>query len=231
MGLDIYVMKCKRRKGNVDYTPSEFKHLGFKEAFDIANEQNLANYKVTFEKVRNALEKELKKGDVAFATAYPKQVKKLFKYTSYPAFEFQRYGVSYNYQLREESIAPTKAIFSDVFRDEIFDSLYAPSIAYFRKVNFIYAYFDKRGLLDHDAECAWLDMEDIEGLIRTCKKVLDEKDEDTSMELLPTTSGCFFGSTAYDKWYYADVRDCKKQMEKVLRGLKKDEQAFIHFSW
>lgn len=231
MGLDIYVIKCKRRKGNVDYSPSEFKYLGFQNAIDTANEQNLAKFKVALEKVRKALADELGKSDVAFATAYPKQVKKLFKYTSYPEFDFKHYGVSFNYQFDEMSIEPTKGIFSDIYKDEICNSLYAPHIAYFRKVNFIYAYFDRRGLLDHNSECSWLDVEDIEGLIRTCNKVLDERDEDTSMELLPTTSGCFFGSTTYDKWYYAAVRDCKKQMEKVLRGLEKDEQAFIHFSW
>lgn len=44
-------------------------------------------------------------------------------------------------------------------------------------------------------------------------KVLSNKE--LAEELLPTTSGFFFGSTDYDQWYYEDVRWTAEQLGKI----------------
>ena len=100
-------------------------------------------------------------------------------------------------------------------------------VAYFRKVNFIYAYFK-----DKYEENALADKASIQALIDTCKDVLRHKDEDYSREHLPTCSGFFFGSTEYDEWYYNDVKDCIKKMSAILKNFDDDKDVIlVNFWW
>ena len=96
-------------------------------------------------------------------------------------------------------------------------------------MNFIYEFF--RNKLED--ECCKATKKDIENLIDICKQVLAHKgDEEYAKLYLPTTSGFFFGSTEYDKWYWEDVKDCKKQMEKIYKSLKDDDDFVLWiFSW
>lgn len=229
MGLDIYLHKVKV----LDETKNEFKSKGFANAMEVANEQNRDALRKAFKSTISAIERQNVKDSFGTHQLYQKKVKSLFKYFSYPEFHLKEIGVSseWNGKKYEHKIVPTDAIFNNELVDKIIKDSYAPSIAYWRKVNFIYAYIDKLGLLNHDDECAWVEKEDIEDLISRCEKVLANKDTKTNEDLLPTQSGFFFGSTDYDKWYYYDVEDTIKQLKKVLRGLKDDEQCFFYFSW
>jgi hypothetical protein len=47
--------------------------------------------------------------------------------------------------------------------------------------------------------------------------------------LLPTMSGFFFGSTAYDKFYLNDVKDTIEQLQKVLK--LEFKEFFYQSSW
>ena len=120
------------------------------------------------------------------------------------------------------------------------------TIADWRKANHIHNWFVENVQDGNDDcgtyEVTW---EQLENLLDTCKRVIDgsklvkgkivngqtlengewkniyedgEYIEDSSVaeELLPTTSGFFFGSTNYDQWYYADVEDTIKIIERVL---------------
>ena len=102
----------------------------------------------------------------------------------------------------------------------------------------------------------------LEDLLSTCQKVLDScemvngkikngytldkngkkipfmedgkyvKDPSVAMELLPTTSGFFFGSTDYDEWYVNDIENtieiCKKALETTDF---ETQQIFYVSSW
>ena len=58
------------------------------------------------------------------------------------------------------------------------------------------------------------------------------EDSSVAEELLPTTSGFFFGSTTYDQWYYADVKDTIEIIEKVLSTTDfKHEIVMYSSSW
>jgi hypothetical protein len=101
--------------------------------------------------------------------------------------------------------------------------------AYFRKVNFLFAYFQDKGKLV-DEYYAFVDKEDVEDIIDRCVKVL--KDNHLAHELLPTQSGFFFGGTDYDDYYFHDVQDCLRQMKKYLKLFKDDEgTGYVIFSW
>ena len=98
--------------------------------------------------------------------------------------------------------------------------------AYFRKVNFICRYFSEK-LVDESCIVTKAEIEDI---IERCKKVL--ADHSLAKELLPTCDGFFFGSTDYDNWYFKDVEDCQKQMEKLLEDYDETTDViWVDMSW
>jgi hypothetical protein len=105
---------------------------------------------------------------------------------------------------------------------------YEPYDAYFRKVNFLFKYYEDRGKM-YDQCYAFTDADDIDNLISRCEQVL--KDHSLAHSLLPTQSGFFFGSTDYDDWYFSDVKDCLKQMKKYRKLLKDGVTGYVIFSW
>ena len=105
---------------------------------------------------------------------------------------------------------------------------YEPYNAYFRKVNFLFKYFEDRDKMV-DQYYAIVEPEDVEDIIDKCEQVL--KDRHLAHNLLPTQSGFFFGSTDYDDWYFSDVKDCLKQMKQYLKLFKKPGTGYVIFSW
>lgn len=108
------------------------------------------------------------------------------------------------------------------------ESHYEPYDAYFRKVNFLFKYYEDRGKM-YDQWYAFTDADDIDDIIDKCERVL--KDHSLAHSLLPTQSGFFFGSTDYDDWYFSDVKDCLKQMKKYRKLLKEGVTGYVIFSW
>ncbi len=105
---------------------------------------------------------------------------------------------------------------------------YEPYNAYFRKVNFLFKYYEDRGKM-HDQWYAFTDADDIDDIIDKCERVL--KNHGLAHSLLPTQDGFFFGSTDYDDWYFSDVKDCLKQMKKYRKLLKDGVTGYVIFSW
>ena len=63
-----------------------------------------------------------------------------------------------------------------------------------------------------------------------------ELDEFTKQNLLgnilPTTSGFFFGSTDYDEWYFKDVEDVRNKFSKLLDEMDwSNETLYMHCWW
>ena len=108
------------------------------------------------------------------------------------------------------------------------DGYYEPYDAYFRKVNFLFAYYQNIGKMV-DEYYAFTDKDDIDDIISRCERVL--KDHALANELLPTQSGFFFGSTDFDQWYFDDVKDCLRQMKKYRKLLKEGVTGYVIFSW
>lgn len=49
------------------------------------------------------------------------------------------------------------------------------------------------------------------------------EDPTVAMELLPTKEGFFFGSTAYDQWYWWDIQYTERKLDKLLENLRPAE--------
>lgn len=106
------------------------------------------------------------------------------------------------------------------------DEIYVDSIAYFRKSNFLYSYFESD--MNDEGTMAVVDKWAVEDIIQRCKEVL--ADHSQAEELLPTTDGFFFGSTDYDELYFDKVEDVLKKFEKLLSEFDNDKYFYyIHF--
>jgi hypothetical protein len=99
-------------------------------------------------------------------------------------------------------------------------------VGYLRKVNYVYGYFKDR--VDNNCECE-IEKEDLQDLIERCKKVLAEHDQEVSEELLPTCDGFFFGSLAYDEYYYSDVKEGLDLFTKLLNDYDNSKVLYVWF--
>lgn len=96
---------------------------------------------------------------------------------------------------------------------------------YYRKVNFLYAFFAEALT---DEQCV-VTKHDVETIISHCKEVL--ADHSLAEKLLPTQAGFFFGSTDYNEWYFKDVEDVLEKFTKYLEGWDDDTIGWVYFSW
>lgn len=219
MGLDIYIYKVKRTSKNADAIANS----DWEKVMESHKEQE----KKAFSKVYKSAIKHLKNVDSdAYADEYKKWIRKLSKLVNYPQFALQYLGVSYSYETGEYSFTPVPTEKFEECFDEILKRYYGHHVGYFRKVNCVYMYFEDK-LTD---ETAWVTKEDCEDIINRCTAVL--KTPSLASELMPTQSGCFFGSTEYDKYYFSDLRDVRKQFKSFIKYFKTDDDLmYIYMSW
>ena len=208
MGLDIYghlVKKVRSSKEEPLKTINEYLTIADEQAKARFHEFAVASLK-RMEEVKDD------------AKAYREVYNDVFSHMA----DFTKYSFTYEKMLGE----PNNVSVVEGFFKNFEKMYYAESDVYFRKVNFVYKFFSDK-LVD---ECCFADKSDIEDLISRCDKVLT--DHSLASKLLPTTSGCFFGSIECDGWYFKDVEDCKRQMENLLS--KYDEETDVVFfimSW
>ena len=102
-------------------------------------------------------------------------------------------------------------------------------IAYWRKANAIHDWF-VQNVQDGVDECqeAWVSREQLQELLDLCKQVLADKR--SAKELLPTTSGFFFGSTEYGEWYFEDINYTVERLEKILSDTALEKCDFYYQS-
>lgn len=92
--------------------------------------------------------------------------------------------------------------------------VYLP-VAYWRKANCIHRWILEHtvGIDEDKCQKIYLYGSKIKELVETCKEVL--ADHNKAKDLLPVMEGFFFGSYEYDKWYFEDLENTIKQLEKV----------------
>lgn len=102
---------------------------------------------------------------------------------------------------------------------------------YFRKVNLVYAYCKDRGLIDDD-EMAIVTQEQMTDLMKRAQELLAMNPKTAiakGPDILPTISGCFFGSTDYDEYYLKMVKEIERKTRFMLKH--HDGSFIIDFSW
>jgi hypothetical protein len=111
--------------------------------------------------------------------------------------------------------------------NEIISSYASYEDMYYRKVNFLYAFFKDK--LDNE-EC-YVTRHDCEKIIKFGELILETRDLDFAKKLLPTQSGFFFGGTEYDDYYFMDVKDAVEQFKEYLEDWTDDTMGWVYFSW
>lgn len=102
-------------------------------------------------------------------------------------------------------------------------------VGYWRKANAIHKWF-----VDHcqdgedDCRDAYVTREQLEELRDVCRALLAE--DVTPADALPTQSGFFFGGTAYDEYYWEDVRETEALLTNLLEN-ESDGEFYYHSSW
>lgn len=88
-------------------------------------------------------------------------------------------------------------------------------VGYWRKANAIHNWFVEK-LAEGVDDCQQIpvSLDDLKELKGLCLEVLaDHKKAD---DLLPSTGGFFFGSTEYGEWYYKDLKETVKIVDKAV---------------
>lgn len=104
-------------------------------------------------------------------------------------------------------------------------------IGYFRKFNALHKYIvDNFADGIDDCKPVWLGEDYCKQILEVLKSVTKEN----AAEVLPTGSGCFFGSIEYDDWYFEDVKDAIELFEKIVALLSTEHcrwDIFYEASW
>jgi hypothetical protein len=106
-------------------------------------------------------------------------------------------------------------------------------VMYWRKANAIHRWFvdNVQNGVDNCAEY-YVSTEQLTELRNLCKKVLE--DPENAMELLPTKSGFFFGSTDIDDFFLQDLNNTVERIDYLLDLSEvKDHSVsfYYHSSW
>lgn len=215
MGLDIYFYKVKKSNFTNEAPTTN-------ECYESAKKQYTEEFSKAYD---SAIENLSSVSDEEYNQKYIEECKRLLKFFNYP-FLLSKIGVR-----EEDEIIPCTLTEFIKEKDDILKGFFPPHIAYFRKVNFLYKFFEHK--IDDESQSAMVTREDLETLISYCERILNAKDEDKvdiAKELLPTRSGFFFGSIDYNEWYFYDVKDVMSKMKNLLNYID-DNFIWVVFSW
>jgi len=115
----------------------------------------------------------------------------------------------------------------DIKPDRVTDVV--EEVMYWRKVNAVHAWF-VCVVQDGIDECqeSRVTIEQLDELATICEKVVRDKNP----ELLPASSGFFFGSTDYDEYYYQEIEETAKVLrEEIRNNQEKYPEYFYQASW
>ena len=99
--------------------------------------------------------------------------------------------------------------------------------AYWRKSNQIHKWFVDN-VQDGNDNCGeyYVSHEKLKELRETCRQVIFAKDP----SLLPTQGGFFFGSTDIDEWYWQDIKNTIKKLDRLFNLPDFDKLSFSYTS-
>ena len=120
-------------------------------------------------------------------------------------------------------------VFSDEMQlDEGCTLVVTLPIGYWRKANHIHNWFVEN-IQDGEDNCqsSYVSKEKLKELLEICQEVLANKDK--AEELLPGSTGFFFGNDAYDEWYFTDIENTIDILEKALN--LEDYSIYYQSSW
>jgi hypothetical protein len=105
-------------------------------------------------------------------------------------------------------------------------------LAYWRKTNSVHRWFVENVQNSVD-DCGEYEVskDQLSELLTSVNAVLENKK--LAEEILPTTRGFFFGSIDYDNWYFADLDETQKMLNKAIEFMvaNPDHKVYYQSSW
>ena len=104
-------------------------------------------------------------------------------------------------------------------------------VMYWRKSNQIRGWFVEHNIIQDDDNCVKriVTIENLKDLLEDCKRVL--ADHSLAEKVLPCTQGFFFGSDAYDEYYFDDLQETVDTLQPIIDNADKDHDHFIYEDW
>lgn len=104
-------------------------------------------------------------------------------------------------------------------------------LMYWRKANAIHKWFvDNVQEGEDDCKEHLVSIDDLKQLLSVVNSVL--KDTSLAEQLLPPTSGFFFGSTSVDEWYWKDLENTRDRLNELLSSPDIEElDIYYQSSW
>ncbi len=117
---------------------------------------------------------------------------------------------------------------SDVVdKNDIYGVSVSVNAAYWRKANQIHKWFvDNVQRGEDDCGEYYVTNDKLKELLTTCRQALFHKDP----SLLPPQSGFFFGNTDIDEYYWSDIKNTIKQLDKLINLDEFDSLSFYYQS-
>ena len=114
--------------------------------------------------------------------------------------------------------------------EELHENPYT-EVAYWRKANQIRQWFVDNCNYDSEADCEYFRVtkEQLEWLVNDCKKVLEN--HECAEEIMPASSGFFFGSTDYDEYYFDQLEYTIERITEVIEETDWENEIIEYFEW
>mgnify|MGYP003334061617 CR=1 FL=1 len=87
-------------------------------------------------------------------------------------------------------------------------------VGYWRKANAIHGWFMQHEGWNDESQSVIIPLNSLKELRNICLTVLNEKS--LAEQFLPVTQGFFFGSYEYDDWYFEELQETVKIIDKII---------------
>ena len=104
-------------------------------------------------------------------------------------------------------------------------------VAYWRKANAIHGWIINNTDAVDNGTPIHLSKRLLIQLRDTCAEVLKVGTTDYAEELLPPTSGFFFGSTEVDEWYWDNIKETVTKLTEIIDQSVEDQEFEYYASW
>lgn len=107
------------------------------------------------------------------------------------------------------------------------------NIGYWRKANQIHKWFVDNVQDEDDCKDHYVGREYLSKLRALCQRILEAPpgtQQKLAADLLPPQSGFFFGETDLNEWYFKDLQDTVKIVDKCL-GMPESFEFYYRSSW
>lgn len=110
------------------------------------------------------------------------------------------------------------------------ESVEFDEIGYWRKANQIHGWFVEKAQNGID-ECqdTKIELEKLVELKKACYDVLEDKSK--ALKLLPPRPGFFFGGYELDEWYFEQIKETIKILDKAIDKVNEGAEIYYTSSW